>query len=124
MPTRCGSRCGTPVADVCGQTGVSEATFYVWKKKYANLGVMELRKLKMLEEENARLKRLVADLTLDRHIVLLVGLVREPTRRHEGSRSERTGALHRTHAAQLKRIIFVRGEIESRLECMTPLMTG
>jgi putative transposase len=49
--------------------GVSEATFYVWKKKYANLGVTELRRLKQLEEENARLKRVVGDLTLDRHIL-------------------------------------------------------
>jgi len=60
---------GTPVADVCRHMGVSEATFYVWKKKYANLGVSELRKLKQLEDENTRLKRLVADLTLDRHIL-------------------------------------------------------
>ena len=50
---------GTPVSDVCCQLGVSEATFYVWKKKFANLGVTELRKLRMLEEENARLKRVV-----------------------------------------------------------------
>jgi putative transposase len=49
--------------------GVSEATFYVWKKKYANLGVTELRRLKQLEDENARLKRVVGDLTLDRHIL-------------------------------------------------------
>ena len=60
---------GTPVGDVCRQLGVSEATFYVWKKKFANLGVTELHKLRMLEEENARLKRVVADLTLDRHIL-------------------------------------------------------
>jgi len=60
---------GTPVGDVCRQLGVSEATFYVWKKKFAHLGVTELRKLRMLEEENARLKRVVADLTLDRHIL-------------------------------------------------------
>ena len=60
---------GTPVGDVCRQLGVSEATFYVWKKKFANLGVTELRKLRMLKEENARLKRVVADLTLDRHIL-------------------------------------------------------
>ena len=60
---------GTPVGDVCRQLGVSEATFYVWKKKYASLGVTELRKLKQLEDENARLKRLVADLTLDKHIL-------------------------------------------------------
>ena len=60
---------GTPVADVCRQIGISEATFYVWKKKYADLGVAELRRLKMLEDENARLKRIVADLTLDRQIL-------------------------------------------------------
>ena len=60
---------GMPVADVCRQMGISEASFYVWRKKYANLGVSELRKLKQLEDENTRLKRLVADLTLDRHIL-------------------------------------------------------
>jgi len=60
---------GTPVADVCRGLGISEATFYVWKKKYASLGVSELRKLKQLEDENARLKRLVADLTLDKNIL-------------------------------------------------------
>ena len=60
---------GTPVVDVCRGLGISEATFYVWKKKYAGLGVSELRRLKLLEDENARLKRLVADLTLDKHIL-------------------------------------------------------
>jgi putative transposase len=60
---------GTSVADVCRQLGVSEATFYVWKKKYGNLGVTELRQLRQLQDENARLKRLVADLTLDRHML-------------------------------------------------------
>jgi putative transposase len=60
---------GTPVADVCRQMGISEATFYVWKKKYAQLGVAELRQLRELTEENARLKRLVADLTLDKQIL-------------------------------------------------------
>ena len=59
----------TPVADVCRGLGISEATFYVWKKKYASLGVSELRKLRQLEAENARLKGLVADLTLDKHIL-------------------------------------------------------
>lgn len=60
---------GTPVADVCRQLRVSEAMFYVWKKKYGNLGVTELRELRQLRDENTRLKRLVADLTLDRHIL-------------------------------------------------------
>jgi putative transposase len=60
---------GTPVADMCRQLGVSEAMFYVWKKKYAHLGVSELRELRQLREENAKLKRLVADLSLDKHIL-------------------------------------------------------
>jgi putative transposase len=60
---------GTSVPDVCRGLGISEATFYVWKKKYASLGVSELRKLRQLEDENARLKRVVADLTLDKHIL-------------------------------------------------------
>jgi putative transposase len=54
---------------MCRQLGVSEATFYTWKKKYAHLGVSELRRLRQLEDENARLKRLVADLTLDKHML-------------------------------------------------------
>ena len=60
---------GTAVADVCRQLGVSEATFYVWRKKYAHPGVSEMRRLRQLEDEDARLKRLVADLTLDKHIL-------------------------------------------------------
>ena len=60
---------GTPVVDVCRQIGVSEATYYTWKKKYADLGMTELRRLRMLEEENSRLKRIVADLTLDKQIL-------------------------------------------------------
>ena len=60
---------GTAVADVCRQLGIAEATFYVWKKKYANLGATELRELRQLREENGKLKRLVADLTLDKHIL-------------------------------------------------------
>ena len=60
---------GTPVVDVCRQIGVSEATYYTWKKKYAELGVTELRRLKVLEDENSRLKRIVADLTLDKQIL-------------------------------------------------------
>lgn len=60
---------GTAVPDVCRQLGVSEATFYVWKKKYANVGTAEIRELRQLREENAKLKRLVADLSLDKHIL-------------------------------------------------------
>ncbi len=60
---------GTPVAEVCRKMGISEATFYNWKKKYGGLGVSELRRLKQLEEENARLKRMVADLSLDKQML-------------------------------------------------------
>jgi putative transposase len=60
---------GSPVADVCRQMGVSEASFYVWKKKYGQLGLTEIRELRQLRDENTRLKRLVADLTLDKHIL-------------------------------------------------------
>jgi putative transposase len=49
--------------------GISEATFYNWKKKYGGLGVSELRRLKQLEEENFRLKRMVADLSLDKQML-------------------------------------------------------
>jgi putative transposase len=57
---------GVPVADLCRKLGISEATFYVWKKRYGELTTSELRKMRQMEEENARLKRLVADLTLDK----------------------------------------------------------
>jgi putative transposase len=60
---------GTPVSDVCRQLGIAEATYYIWKKKYASLGVAELRQLRQMQDENARLKRLVADLTLDKQIL-------------------------------------------------------
>ena len=60
---------GTPVGDLCRQLGVNDATFYAWKKKYAHLGVSELRRLRLLEEENSRMKRLVADLSLDKHML-------------------------------------------------------
>lgn len=60
---------GQPIADVCRQMGISEATYYVWKKRYADMGLLEVRELRQLRDENARLKRLVADLTLDRHVL-------------------------------------------------------
>ena len=60
---------GTPVAEVCRQLGESEASFYLRKKKYGHLGMTEIRELRQLRDENARLKRLVAELTLDQHIL-------------------------------------------------------
>ena len=60
---------GEKVSDLCRKLGVSEATFYNWKKKYKGMGVSELRRLKELEEENRRLKGLVAYFSLDKHIL-------------------------------------------------------
>lgn len=60
---------GTPVVDVCPQIGVSEATYYTWKDKFGDLEVTELKRLRMLEDENVRLKRIVADLTLNKQIL-------------------------------------------------------
>ena len=60
---------GTPVVEVCRKLGVSEQTFYRWKRKFAGMGVTELRRLRQLEEENRKLKQLVADLTLDKHML-------------------------------------------------------
>lgn len=60
---------GMSAKDICREMGVSEASFYKWKQKYAGMGITELRKLKALEEENRQLKRLVADLSLDKHML-------------------------------------------------------
>ena len=60
---------GTPAKEVCRRLGVSEATFYQWKKKYGGMGTSELRRLKQLEGENRKLKQMVADLSLDKHML-------------------------------------------------------
>ena len=57
---------GVPVAELIRKTGITEQTFYRWKKKFAGMGVAELRRLRQLEEENKKLKQLVADLSLDK----------------------------------------------------------
>lgn len=57
---------GTSVEEVCRKMGISQATFYLWRKKFGGLGVSELRRLRQLEEENRKLKQLVADLSLDK----------------------------------------------------------
>lgn len=57
---------GKPATEMCRELGISEQTFYTWRKKFAGMGVAELRRLRQLEEENRRLKQLVADLTLDK----------------------------------------------------------
>ncbi|PLS78514.1 MAG: hypothetical protein CYG59_18120 [Chloroflexi bacterium] len=60
---------GTTAAEVCRKLGISEQTFYRWKKRFAGLGVAELHRLGQLEEENRKLKQLVADLSLDKHML-------------------------------------------------------
>jgi putative transposase len=79
------SEAGTSMGDLCPQLGVAEATFYVWKKKYAHLGVSEFRRLRQLEEENTRLKRLVADLSLNKH------MLSEALRKKAKARAQLTG---------------------------------
>jgi putative transposase len=60
---------GTPVAEICRKAGISQATYFNWKKKYAGLLPSEMKRLKQLEDENTRLKKIVADLTLDREML-------------------------------------------------------
>jgi putative transposase len=60
---------GAPAAQLCRKMGISEQTFYTWKKKFAGMGIVEMRRVKQLEDENRRLKNLVADLTLDKHML-------------------------------------------------------
>ncbi len=100
---------GTAVADVCRQLGVSEATSYVWKKKYAHLGVSELRRLRQLEEENTRLKRLVADLSLDTH------MLSEALRKKSDARtSPRAGRMVPRHVPGQLRAGLPTGAVQSR----------
>lgn len=60
---------GTAVAEICRKAGISQATYFNWKKRYAGLLPTEMKRLKQLEDENSRLKKIVADLTLDREML-------------------------------------------------------
>jgi putative transposase len=60
---------GLPVEDICRKLGVSQATFFRWKAKYGEMGTAEVRRLRQLEEENKKLKQLVADLSLDKKML-------------------------------------------------------
>ena len=60
---------GTPVADICRKAGISQATYFKWKRKYDGMTPPEMRRLKQLEDENAKLRKLVADLSLDREML-------------------------------------------------------
>ncbi|MBB4759441.1 hypothetical protein XarjCFBP7653_20850 [Xanthomonas arboricola] len=71
---------GTTVEEICRKMGVSQATFYAWRKKFGGLGVAELRRPRQLEEENRKLKQLVADLSLDK--VMLQGVLSKSSEAH------------------------------------------
>ena len=60
---------GLPVADICRKAGISQATYFNWKRKYDGMTPPEMRRLKQLEDENAKLRKLVADLSLDREML-------------------------------------------------------
>jgi putative transposase len=60
---------GTSVAEICRKAGISQATYFNWKKKYAGMMPSEMRRVRELEQENARLKKIVADLTLDKEML-------------------------------------------------------
>ena len=63
------SESGVTVEEICRKLGISQQTFYNWKKKYGGLDPTELKRLRQLEEENARLKKMVADLSLDKQML-------------------------------------------------------
>lgn len=60
---------GMPVAEICRKAGISQATYFNWKKKWAGMLPSEMKRVRELEQENARLKKIVADLTLDREML-------------------------------------------------------
>ena len=60
---------GTPVAEICRKAGISQATYFNWKKKYAGMLPTDMKKLRELEDENRRLKKIVADLSLDKEML-------------------------------------------------------
>jgi putative transposase len=60
---------GTPVAEICRKAGISQATYFNWKKKYSGMMPSEMKRLRELEHENARLKKIVADLSLDKEML-------------------------------------------------------
>ena len=83
------SEAGTKVQDICRQLGISQATLYGWKNKFGGMGVNELRRLRQLEQENAHLKKLVADLSLDRQ--MLQDVIKKSCK---ACRKDASGAIH------------------------------
>ena len=91
---------GTTVEEVCRKLGVSEATFYRWKQQFAGMGVVGIRRLKQLEEENVKLKRLVADLSLDK--TMLQDVLRRKFCRPAVRRNSSSSGLRCQRAAGLQ----------------------
>jgi transposase-like protein len=108
---------GERVADICREHGVSEATFYVWKKKYSGVALNELRELRQLREENGKLKRLVADLSLDRHILLPLKIEPPIVQRSKGPR----GGKWQTSKGQKR---FQRWTAKRRAALVLSLLKG
>jgi len=92
---------GTRVDEVCRKMGISEATFYNFKKKYGGLGVSELRRLRQLEDENNRLKQIVADLTLDKQMLQDVLKKIPESAAAQGIGTKAHGRVPRIRAARL-----------------------
>ena len=97
---------GVTVAEVCRKLGISKATFYSWKKKYSGLGPVELRRLRQLEEENAQLKRIVADLTLDKQMLQDVLKKSSEGAATPATREAVIGRVSRLGATRLRDCIF------------------
>ena len=84
---------GVPVAEICRKAGISQATYFNWRKKYAGLLPDEMRRLKALEDENSRLKKIVADLTLDGEMLQDVSAMQSTSRAFTNSCDEPQGAI-------------------------------
>jgi putative transposase len=113
---------GTPVVDICRTMEITETTFYRSKKKYFGLGVSELREMKLLREENRKLKGLVADLTLDKQI-----LRESLTKNSRAGSQTRVGAVDRTRLCgvraarvQLARVLSMTGRHAEAMKALPP----
>ncbi len=108
---------GTPVGEVCRKLGVSEQSFYRWKKQFAGMGISEIRRLKQLEDENTKLKRLAADLTLDK-TMLQDGLLKNgKVLREAPGRRSFTGGLRCERAAGHRCVIARLPSCRSTRDC-------
>ena len=98
------SEAGMKTADLCRQHGISEATFYNWKAKYGGMAVPDVQKLKRLEDENGKLKRIVADLTLDNTVLkdlLSTKLLTPALKRAAASHAQQHHGLSERRACRL-----------------------